>query len=223
MAWRGHLVTRREDWEKEALGRTFTEAAVNVLVGKGGAAAVRREVREVCALVLYLSKLEGLLGGVHEEAWRVVSQLYGQASDIILRHEGALISAGHAQFGSLDEGEGIFHIEAVQAAVEIQRAARPLVKRFSRDFKLALGVGIGLATGPALVGYFGAGRRIDYLGLGEIVPVAHGLAFQAEDGEVLIEAATHAKVHLHMNTHRLAPENLTGVARQIQVFRVVPF
>ena len=222
MAWRGHLMSKREAWERASLGRTFPHSTVNALVAKGGAAAVRREIRDVCAMTLYLSKLDGVLSGVHEEAWRLLSQLYGHFSEVVLQHGGAVLDGGYAQFGSVDEAESDFHIEAVRAGVEIQKLARPLVKRFARDYKLSLAVGVGLATGPALVGYFGAGPRIDFLGLGEVEPVSRGLAFQAEDGEVLIEANTYAKVRLHVNTHRLAPESLTGVEQQVQVYRVVP-
>jgi class 3 adenylate cyclase len=221
MAWRGHLMSRREEWERERLGRTFDRATVNALIAKGGAAAVRRDVREVCAMAMYLSKLDGVLGGVHEEAWQLLSQLYGHFSDVVLEHGGAMVGGGYAHFGSVDEAGSDFHTEAVQAGIEIQKLARPVVKRFGRDFKLNLAVGIGLATGQALAGYFGAGSRVDFMGLGEIEPMAHGLAFQAEDGEVLIEANTYNKVRLHVNTHRLAPESLTGVEQQVQVYRVI--
>jgi len=222
MAWRGHVVSRREGWEKENLGHTFSAASVNALLAKGGAAAVRREIREVCAMAMYLSKLDAVLGGVHEEAWRVLSQLYGHFSEITFQHGGAVVGGGYALFGATDDAPSDFHAEAVRAGIEIQKLARPIVRRFVRDFKLNLAVGIGLATGTALTGHFGAGPRVDFLGLGEVEPIVRGLAFQAEDGEVLVEGATHEKVRLHVNTHRLASESLTGVEQQVQVYRVVP-
>ncbi len=223
MAWRGHLMASREEWERDQLLRNFAEGSVAGLLGRGGTAAVRRQPRDVTVVSVHLGRLEGLIASANEEAWRLISQLYGQIADILLRHGGALTAAGVGQFGALDAEPGAEDpaAEAVRAGVEIQRAARPLVKRFTREFHHPIAVGIGIGTGPALTGYFGAGRRVDFLGLGEPVPVAMGLAFQAEDGEVLIDQGTFGRVRIHFNPHRLAPVTLPGVARQVQLYRVV--
>lgn len=225
MAWRGHLMANREEWEREVLLRTFPEPVVSALLGRGGTAAVRRETREICVLSVHLAKLDGILAAANEEAWRLLSQLYGQINDIVLRHGGALTSPGVGQFGTQDaakEDEDP-RAEAVRAGLDIQNAARPLVKRFARDFRQPLAVGVGIGSGLALIGYFGAGRRVDFLGLGEAVPTALGLAFQAEDGEVLVDQGTYNRIRIHFNPHRLAPVTLPGVARQVQVYRVVSY
>ncbi len=225
MAWRGHLMASREEWERDQLLRNFAEGSVAGLLGRGGTAAVRRQPREVTVVAVYLARLDGIIASGNEEAWRLISQLYGQVADILLRHGGALTAAGIGQFGALDAEPGAEDpaTEAVRAGVDIQRAARPLVKRFAREFKQPIAVGVGIGTGQVLTGYFGAGRRVDFLGLGEPVPVATGLAFQAEDGEVLIDHATFGRVRIHFTPHRLAPVTLPGVARQVQLYRVVSY
>lgn len=221
MAWRGYHTGARDEWERERLARTFDEGAVKTLAERGGAAAIRRRVQEVCVAALHLSRLDGILASVSDDVFRLVSQLYGQANEIFLRHGGALLSGGCAQFAPLDDRGPDGCPNAVKAALDIQRASRPLVKRLAREFKAGLAVGIGVSGGLALTGYFGAGERVDYMGIGEVLPVALGLAFQANDGEVLIDQATFSRVRVHYNTHRLAPVALPGIERQVQVFRVV--
>lgn len=221
MAWQAQKASAKDDWEREQLTRTFSENDVTAMLARGGASAVRRQAREVCHVAVSFGKTAELIAGVNEEAWRLVSQLYAQANDIFLRHGGAVQPGLGAQFGALEGSGGEPPIDAVRAALEIQRVARPMVKRLARDMKLSFAVGVGLATGDSLVGWFGSGNRTDFLGLGEPAAVARGLALQAEDGEVLAEQNTFAKVRLHFNTHRLAPVSLPGASRQVQVFRVV--
>jgi adenylate cyclase len=223
MAWRGHISDTRSEWEKENLGRIFPASEVATILGAGGAVSIKRRVREVCALYIHLSKMDELLAGINEEAWRLVSQFYAQMNEIIQRHGGALVTGGCAMFGALDDSGNEYHADAVRAAVEIQKVARLLVKRMAREMKLSLAVGAGIATSQSLVGWFGAGTRLDFLGTGVVIPAAMSVALQAVDDEVIIEQATYNKVRLFVNTHRLAPVNLPGVGHQIQLFRVVPY
>ncbi len=223
MAWRAHLVSRREDWERERLERTFPPARVASILAAGGGAMVRRDIREACVLSLAVPRHAGLLDGLDEEAWRLISQLYAQAHEIVLRHGGVLLSAETAVFEAVEGKADEFAVEAVRAAVEIQRAARPLVKRLARENKMTLTIGLAAATGRVLAGYFGAGRRVDYWALGDPMRVAHGLAATASDGEVLIEHATQSRVRIFLNTHRLAPVTLPGIEQQVQIYRVVPY
>ena len=221
MAWQAQQAGSKDGWEREQLLRTFPETEVTALLARGGASAIRRHGREVCHVAIAFSKTADLIAGVNEEAWRLVSQLYAQANDILLRHGGAVSPGLAAHFGAL-EGPGVdAALNAVRAAVEIQKTARPVVKRFARDMKLSFGVGIGVSLGESLAGWFGSGPRTDFLALGEPSAVARGLALQAEDGEVLADQAVFGKVRLHFNTHRLAPVTLPGVARQVPVFRIV--
>jgi adenylate cyclase len=167
-------------------------------------------------------RMERLLDPANEEAWRSVSNLFAQMFEILLRHGGTLVSNHSAVFEAAREHDTEFCVEAVRAATEIQRVARLAVKRLAREMKIGLGVGLGVAVGPALLGYFGAGDRVDYAGLGPVFRTAAGLALQANDGEILVDQGTFGKIRLFVNTQRLAPMSLPGVAGQVHVYRVIP-
>ena len=53
-----------------------------------------------------------------------------------------------------------------------------------------IGVGIGLHTGEATVGYIGSERRSEYTAIGDTVNTASRLESNAQGGEILISDAT---------------------------------
>jgi len=223
MAWHGHTITNKTEWERGNLERIFSPSEVATILGQGGTSSIRRQTREVCALYVNLMQMDELFANANEEAWRLISQFHAQMNEIIQRHGGALVTGGCAMFGALEVSGKEYHADAVRSAIEIQKVARLLIKRLGREMKLGLAVGAGVATSQALVGWFGAGTRLDFLGVGIAIPAAINVALQAVDGEVLIEQDTYNKVRAFVNTHRLAPVNLPGVGNQVQLFRVVPY
>lgn len=223
MAWRGHAMSQKQEWERETLSRTFDDRMVDKLMARGGASSVGRKAREICVVVVHVSKVMDMVASGNQEAWRLVSQLYAQMSDVMQRRGGAMVAPGVGVFGpSEEEGEDYYN-DAATAGMEIQRLARPLVKRLGRDMKLGMSLCVAIAGGEALVGYFGAGRRVDYHALGEVVPTAYGMAHQGENGEVLVEQTVHTKIRLHFKTHRMAPVMIAGAKGLTQLYRVVPY
>jgi adenylate cyclase len=223
MAWRGHLIASKNEWEKEWLMRTFPEAQVNALLTQGGMSSIRRRAKEICVIALRFFRTDQLLKGGNEEAWRSISQFISQVNDTVMRAGGALVGHQMFQFGDFDDGKGDFHLEAVRASQEIQRMGRGLVKRMNREMKVTFALGAGVVTGESLIGFFGAGQRVEYMALGETGNLACGLAAHAQDGEVLIDQPTYNKVRLFCNTHRVAPVTLAGFERQVQPYRLVPY
>jgi len=73
---------------------------------------------------------------------------------------------------------------ALAAAVEMQRSAALLRSNRSEVDKLSIGV--GLHTGPAVVGNIGSADRIQYTAIGDTVNVAARLVDRAEPGQILV-------------------------------------
>ncbi len=223
MAWRGHLIERREEWERERLLRTFSPERVEQIIKQGGLSSVRRQVKDACVVAFAMFRLEDMIREKREEVWRLMSQLVAQSHDILKRHGGAMLGGTCAIFEAKGTRNEDYSIEGVRAGIEIQRISRAMIKRLARDQQVTFGIGVGIATGNALVGYFGAGQHVEYMGAGEIVLSASGLSCYAHDGEVLIDQNTYNKVRLFMNAHRVAPVSLPGVEQQVQVHRVASY
>lgn len=83
---------------------------------------------------------------------------------------------------------------ALQAAITIQGKIEELNKFRTENHKPVLQCGIGIATGPAVIGNIGSAQRMDYTAIGDIVNLAHRIQAQATAGQILIDEATYAQI-----------------------------
>ena len=132
----------------------------------------------------------------HAPPEKIVSLLNGYLSamtDIIFAHG-----------GTLDKylGDGLMALfgaptttpqdaaNAVNAAVAMQRRIIGINQELREEGLPEIGVGIGLHTGEATVGYIGSERRSEYTAIGDVVNTASRLESNSKGGEILISDAT---------------------------------
>jgi adenylate cyclase len=131
-----------------------------------------------------------------------------------------------AIFGAPDDQPD--HAErAVRAAVAMTRQALELGPTWARHDFPGLRIGVGVATGAALVGMVGGRRRLDYTAIGETVNAAARLESANKElgSEVLIAARTRDAVDpavLRRLGCRERPERATahGIPEGLEVYRV---
>ncbi|MGB0218599.1 MAG: adenylate/guanylate cyclase domain-containing protein [Sinimarinibacterium flocculans] len=75
---------------------------------------------------------------------------------------------------------------AIGLARRLQARVRPVLKRYSPD----LGLGVGVAGGSVAVGIVGEGGRYEYMAVGPAVNLAARLCDKALDGEIHIDETT---------------------------------
>jgi adenylate cyclase len=80
-------------------------------------------------------------------------------------------------------------------------------------------MGVGLDTGPLVVGAMGCARRLDYTAIGDPVNVASRLCAAAGDG-ILCGEATAGRVPT-ADLEPVAPLGLKGKARPVRAFKVL--
>jgi len=108
---------------------------------------------------------------------------------------------------------------AVRAALGMQRAAAE-VSRQRGDAGPTMTYGIGIATGPAVVGHIGSQRRLDYTAIGDTVNLAARLEGVAPPGAVLVNRATVDAVGDAAVFEELEPVRLKGKAEPVPVYKV---
>jgi class 3 adenylate cyclase len=208
---------------QRAFGRYASDYVLNALLETPEGTEVEGAEREVTLMFVdvrgFTSMSEGLKA---RDVVSLLNDVFQLVSDAILQRGGTLDKfigdSVMAYFGapipSADHA-----VQAVNTAVDIMRANR------NRNRSLAPGeqaaeLGIGVHTGPVIVGNIGSDRRTDFTAIGDAVNVAARLEKLAKPGEILVTEAVQRRVR---GTHRLRFEGerqLSGRVEPVHVYAV---
>ncbi len=86
-------------------------------------------------------------------------------------------------------------LRAIICCAEMQESQDRLMKKWSSEGRPAPPMGVGINTGPAVVGNIGTPKRVGYTALGHTTNVAARLCSKAEGGEILLTRATYDVIH----------------------------
>lgn len=120
---------------------------------------------------------------------------------------------------------------AVRCAVDMCKRLCGLNEELTRAGQEPLAVGIGIHTGPALVGCFGAAWtaqdgssrvRREFSAIGETVNLAARIEQMTKHvgGPILISEATHARLHDDVALVDLGPQPLRGALDPVRLYKV---
>jgi adenylate cyclase len=155
------------------------------------------------------------LGGVNQTITVLFADIRGFTSisehapperivGLLNRYFSAMTDIIFAHGGTLDKylGDGLMSLfgaptttpedasNALNAAVAMQRRILGINIELRQEGLAEIGVGIGLHTGEATVGYIGSERRSEYTAIGDTVNTAQRLESNARGGEILVSDAT---------------------------------
>jgi adenylate cyclase len=128
-----------------------------------------------------------------EKILRLLNRFFSEMTEIVF-----------AYGGTLDKytGDGLMALfgaptatpedasNAVQTAVDMQKRLLDLNVELKADGFEQIGIGIGLHTGEAIVGYVGSERRSEYTAIGDTVNLASRLEANALAGQILLSGVT---------------------------------
>jgi adenylate cyclase len=154
----------------------------------------------------------------------LLNQYFSMVSEIIFKHSGTLdkyIGDGlMALFGAPYASE-LDAIKAVRAAVEMQRAMVTFNERMKADNLSPIQIGIGVNTGPAIVGYIGSESRLDYTAIGDTVNTAARLESLAQPSQIVISENTMQSLDETFRVRSLGTERLKGKHVNLRILEVV--
>ncbi len=129
-----------------------------------------------------------------------------------------------ALFGAPVEKEDSAY-QAVASAIGMVASLREWNEERARDGLTPIEMGIGVHTGPVLVGNMGAENRLNYTVLGANVNLASRLCSSAKPMEILISQNTydHPLVKEKIAVESMDPIKLKGFTEPISLYRVVGF
>ena len=146
---------------------------------------------------------------------------------LLNRYFSAMTEIIFAHGGTLDKylGDGLMALfgaptatpddasNALNAAVAMQRRLMGINRELRDEGLPEIGVGMGLHTGEAIVGYIGSDRRSEYTAIGDTVNTSSRLESNARGGEILISDATAKAAH---SRYKLKPREAIMVKNRQQ-------
>ena len=154
----------------------------------------------------------------------LINRFLTNQTDIILRHGGTvdkyrgdcIMAFWNAP---LDEEK---HAEkAVQAALEMRRGLKELNNVLQRERGIEINTGIGVNTGPCIVGNMGSSSRFDYSVIGDAVNLASRLEGQCKEYNTdLIISETTMKQAATNEYDRLGEVTVKGKSEPVSIFTI---
>jgi adenylate cyclase len=123
----------------------------------------------------------------------LLNKYFSAMTDIIFAHGGTLdkyLGDGLMALFGAPSATPQDASNALNAAVAMQRRILGINLELRQEGLNEIGVGIGLHTGEATVGYIGSERRSEYTAIGDTVNTAARLESNARGGEILVSDAT---------------------------------
>jgi adenylate cyclase len=152
----------------------------------------------------------------------VLSEYYEAVGEVVTRHEATLTSFG---------GDGVMilvnapvarenpALRGLRLAIDMQAAVQSLVVEW-RAKGYAIGFGVGVARGPAIVGTVGYEGRIDYTAIGSVVNLASRLCDLASDAQILLDPDIAEGVNNRVALEPLGVRSIKGYDHPLQIFVV---
>jgi PAS domain S-box-containing protein len=138
-----------------------------------------------------------------------------------------------AQQGTIDkfQGDGIMAwfnapipqpdhtLRAIQAAIEVRKAAAAIHLQVPADLHLSFGTGIHY--GDAVLGLVGTEKRLDYTAIGDSINTAKRIQEWARPDQILISAQAYRHVSGRVVARQMDPIQAKGKSQPIEVYEII--
>ncbi len=154
----------------------------------------------------------------------LLNRFFTLMSEVIFRHGGTLdkyIGDCVLAFFGAPYATERDALKAVRAAIDMQRAVASLNRELAAEGQPEIGVGIGINTGPAIVGFIGSDTRLDYTAIGDTVNTAARLEHLAKAGQIIISEHTMQAIDASVNYVGLDAVQVKGRVAKLQIAEVV--
>ncbi len=158
-----------------------------------------------------------------EAVVELLNRFFTLMSEVIFRHGGTLdkyIGDCVLAFFGAPYATERDALKAVRAAIDMQRAVAGFNRELAATGQSEIGVGIGINTGPAIVGFIGSDSRLDYTAIGDTVNTAARLEHLAAAGQIIISEHTMQAIDASVNYVVLDAVQVKGRSAKLQIAEV---
>ena len=204
-----------------------------------------RYVSKAVVQEILSSKEEIKVGGIRKDITLMFVDIRGftpmsekmEPEDIIIMLNEYLDLCSRAVFayeGTIDKfiGDGVMSIfgapieqkdhpeRAVRAALQMKKESVKLAEGLLERYGRSVSFGIGLNSGPAVVGNIGSHDRLDYTAIGDTVNLAARLESNAKPGQILISKETYERIKATFKVTPLDPIKVKGKEKLVEIYQV---
>ncbi len=159
-----------------------------------------------------------------DDVVRTLNEYFGEMTEVIFDNDGTLDKfmgdAIMVFFGHPDP-QPDHAMRALRTAVRMQRKMKRLQERWTIEGREAIGIGIGINTGTAVVGNIGTDYKTEYTAIGDHVNVAFRIQGLAEAGEILITQETYDLVRDNVEVKDHEPVTVKGKSEPLRIYEVI--
>lgn len=112
-----------------------------------------------------------------------------------------------------------YKARAIMLGLDLVTETRKLISE-RKGARTPLGVGVGIAAGPATLGRIGFSERLDYAAIGPVTNLAARLSSAADAWQILADSAIASEAYATAKVTSLAPITMKGFAEPMAVFEL---
>lgn len=220
-----YLLERRERSRVTGLsGRYVSQAVVDEILSNPDAIKLGGERKDVTLLFIDIRGFTPLSEKMEpEDVINVLNEYLDLCTQAIFKYGGTLdkfIGDGvMAIFGAPVPQEE--HAKrAVLAGIELKSQADELNRRIEEKYGRSVRFGMGINSGPAVIGNIGSKERLEYTAIGDTVNLASRLESNAKPGQILISEETYRRVKDDFVFKELPPLKVKGKEKPVNVYEV---
>lgn len=214
----------KREVQREALKAYLPPQVADLILSSDGAVNLAGTLQDITVLFADIRGFTRMSERMDaRELVHMLSEFFTAMSELIVRHGGivdkfigdcimALFGAPVVSQKSADE--------ALAAAVAMQRKASELNAKREAAGLSEIHIGIGLHTGPAVVGNIGSAERVQYTAIGDTVNVASRLVSRAEPDRILVSDDFRKAVSGTEQLQLIGEAELKGRQNRINIYWV---
>jgi class 3 adenylate cyclase len=214
----------KRDFIRDTFGRYVTQEVVKKLLDSEGALEMGGDTREVSLIMSDLRGFTAITADMTpEQVITFLNRYLSKMIEILLDHRAVIdeiLGDGILAFFGAPEPVEDHPARAVACALQMQAAMEEINAANEADGLPRLTMGIGVNTGPVVVGNIGSERRTKYSVVGSDVNFASRMEAFALAGQVLISAATYSRVQDLVEIGNVLQVEMKGVPGRATLYDV---
>jgi adenylate cyclase len=158
-----------------------------------------------------------------EQLVRFINMYLSEMTNVILEYKGTLdkfvgdevMALFGAPFSQEDHA-----LRAVRTGLAMQEAHEKILEEWTAEGGIMAPIGVGIATGDAIVGEMGSAQRSDYTAIGRCANLGARICSAAQGGQVLISPSTYELVKDYVIAEPIHGMSFKGVGDLMTVYEI---